>query len=566
MHRASFLVLSLAPALFAQTPCAPPAPTPGTFLTLLAGTTFLGTPDPVMGANMLFDLVVNTNLLVSRIDVNLLDDGTAPVTPVPPNLVNMTTSLRFWTTPNTWVGNETTPALWTQVASGTLTVQPPGIFSPAVFNPPFLLLAGTHGVALQHMPVPNQGPVHPFYTDPARNPQPLVWPGTHMTLTAGAAQNVAFTGGVALPRIVNIQITYVPSQDSAMTRTFGTGCYRTQPTFYEVFPVPPATFDLGNSVIRMANQGAGYLVTSAPLAWFPPVSPSLTLTPPAQTATPAAPWDDGLSAPRTLPFTFPYPGGSTSQVVICSNGCVFLQPSNNPAAFGGPGGGTSGLLTDMPRLAPFWGDLDANAAGSIHFDVVGQTAYVTWLNVPEVNSPQTTSSFQVAISSNGTVEYRYQTCAITAAGVLTGWSPGNNATDPTGRDLSASLPFVAADGSPPLALNLSARPILGTTVNLVTSDIRTGSVIGFLFLGFGAIPSGIDLTGFGMPDCRQYINPAVSNLFVATGPIATTPWALPGAANLVGIQITGQSAALASGLNNAGILTSNGLCLRTGLF
>lgn len=544
----------------AQNPCTYPPAVAGTFLTPFRGGTYLGMPNAVNGANMFFDLVVRENLEVSRIDVNVLDDGAIAGNP---NLVGQTTTLLVWLTPGTYVGQHNVPSAWTQVASGTLTVATPNSPSPAIFNPPFLLPTGTYGVALQHVPTAN-GPLHPYYTNPTTTVgTPTTYTGTYLTLTAGAAQADAFVSGAVTPRVVNTQFHYVPSQTAAFHRGYGSGCYRTPPSWYETFPVPPAQFDLANRSIRMTNHTDGYTVAAASAGLFTPTGPSLTASAPGTTSTPAAPWDDALSAPITLPFSFAWPGGSSNQVIVGSNGYLFLQPSTATAPFTGD---VTGLLGDAARLAPFWTDLDASAGGGLHFDVGpgNQAVYITWLNVPQRGAAGGANTVQIALFQNGTIEFRYGACAISAHPALAGWSPGGAALDPGSRDVSATLPFVASDGSLPVVLGMAARPVLGNANSLEVSDIRANTPAGLLFLGFTPFAAGIPLGAFGMVDCMQYITPTVTNVFLANGSTASIPWTIPNNPILAGVQIVGQVAIFAAGLNPAGLLTSNGLCVVPG--
>lgn len=396
------LALSLVPTLAAQSPCVSPASTPQTFRTLFDGTTYLGTPSVTDGANLYFDLTLTAPVTISRIGVNLLDDGSITTLP---NLVGQTTYLVVWTTPTSAVGQVANPTVWNQVGIGNLTVAASDAPSYATFDglgsatQPFTLPAGSYGIALQHIPIgatlpPNPfvpatnggTPIHPLYTNPAVLTTPLTFRDQFLAFNAAGlgAQASPFSSGIAQPRVGNLEIEYTVAPNTAYSTAYGTGCYDRKASFYENFPAP-GSIDL-TANLTMLNLGPNYQVIPGVGSFVPPVSASLTLNPPAQTGTTAAPWDDAHSGPIALPASwgagFPYPGGVTNSIDVGSNGYVFLQPGTSTLAFYGA---TTGLLNDAPRLCAAWGDWDPSVGGSIHYDVAPGDAYVTitWLNVPE---------------------------------------------------------------------------------------------------------------------------------------------------------------------------------------
>jgi hypothetical protein len=81
-----------------------------------------------------------------------------------------------------------------------------------------------------------------------------------------------------------------------------------------------------------------------------------------------------MALPASWGAGFPYPGGTTTQIQISSNGHVFLQPSVETFGFYGD---VARFLNDSPRLCMMWGDLDGSAAGaSINFETAPADAYV----------------------------------------------------------------------------------------------------------------------------------------------------------------------------------------------
>ena len=143
-----------------------------------------------------------------------------------------------------------------------------------------------------------------------------------------------------------------------------------------------------------------------------------------------------------------------------------------------------------------------------------------------------------------------------------GFTPVWSAHDPDEIDISVSLPFTTGDGTVPPFLTMSARPMVGTTPNLVIDDTPFGTV-GGVFLGGPRSP--LDLGFLGMPNCMQQIDPIDFQFFLATGTTGTVPLAIPGGPVFLGMQIIGQSIVVSPGSNVAGGTVSNPLCISVGL-
>ena len=130
----------------------------------------------------------------------------------------------------------------------------------------------------------------------------------------------------------------------AVASTYGNGCYAAQTSFCETFPSPfSGNFvDLDHTTIRMVpNAGEGYDVTRTAGAFLvPPAAPPLPLG------------DDTISI-ENLPFVFSYPGGSTTNLWISSNGFLGLEAFDN-ADFSP----SEQEMIDLPaRILPAWLDL-----------------------------------------------------------------------------------------------------------------------------------------------------------------------------------------------------------------
>jgi hypothetical protein len=336
----------------------------------------------------------------------------------------------------------------------------------------------------------------------------------------------------------------------ATTALVGTGCGGCDSSYYENFGA--GAFDLANSSLTMAFAGGRYTVGAGTGTFVAPSGTTLSL-------------GDDDEASISLPFTLQFPGGSTSTLVVCSNGFVSA----------GSGNGTSyqpssSAFLAMPQRcwAPTWHDWNPAAGGSVIVDTTPTAVRVTWLNVPHFGVAGSQNTFQLQFLASGTVHYLWQ--GITNAGGphLTGFSRGNNAPDPGQRDISAGLatPFsVCNTGVVALALDASARPVLGTTIQMVTSNIPAGTPLGATLLSFvQAIPPQ-DLTALGMEGCFAHVVGGVTHTFIAPGASASVPFFAPNVPGIIGLPLAAQSFTFSAGFNTLGVIASNGLVLTLGM-
>jgi hypothetical protein len=338
----------------------------------------------------------------------------------------------------------------------------------------------------------------------------------------------------------------------AGVETYGTGCYTSRASFQETFG--PSAFDLGGTavlpnVIAMVPTANGYTVQQAASTWFVPQSPNIGL-------------GDNALALRTLPFSFPYPGGSTTVVQMCSNGFVWLN-------------GTSTATENFPnfvflangpaRFAPLWMDLNPAAGGTCHYDVdpSGNVVYFTWSNVPPF-AGGAGSSVQLALFSNGLAEYRYGQIGAQPSTCLVGYTRGQTLYA-TAKDLSASLPFAVGPDSNPPTWNAVGRPVVGTTQTINLGGITNpASSIGLTIIGWNSIPAGFNLAIVGAPDCFLWVQNNIIEAYLVGG--VTAAWQLPIPANpaLSGVLVFTQGGLLQNGVNPLGLLTTNAVKLTIG--
>ena len=518
------------------------------------------------------DVVVQRDITISSMATWTYDQGAGAPTPLP-NQVGNTSVVNVYTCATTRTGSEaispTAPGTpWTLLGSGTMTVVATPGESPIVFNPPLSLAAGTYGLAIEYLAPTsgtNPGPLHCLGKSP--NPGAPV-SDQFLTWSNDGIQGVAWTGGtVDSP---NLRVTYTADANSAHWVDVGAGCYYQPYAFYESFPASATAPDVANTAQSWIFTGTNYIVISSGTPFVPPTSPSLTLSPP--NASSSANWDDALSAPITLPFPLTYPGGTTNDITISSNGAVYLAAvtSNTYDVCGASYGSIAPFRDQAPRIAAYFHDLDLSAAGSLHYEVAPNNAWVriTWAGVPEWPVPTALNTMQMTIDAGGNIEMVYGTLANTGVGngnnALLGFTPGLGSTLPPPIDFSAAIPYTSGNGQTPPVLKLDARPVIGTTFNLVTTNIAPATPFTILTLGDTLFPLPIDLTFLGMPGCSLHHNALLLLTAVGPGPDIVTPFPVPANNALLNVQLTGQSFPFLLGINPFNLQASNGVCMRVG--
>lgn len=351
---------------------------------------------------------------------------------------------------------------------------------------------------------------------------------------------------------------------------YGTGCY--DGALYELFS-PAISFDLNNTGVRFTpNASGGYTVSAIPLNYVAPLSAGITTV---TTGT----LDDGLSE-QTLPFTLAFPGGSTSIIRMCTNGFVWLDGTSTLTSLAP----TSALLLTSPaRLAPAWTDWNANPAGSggggtVHFDVdpSNSVAYCTWNGIGAYGYTATIggpafSTFQAQIHNSGVIEYHYVSVNNPYAikQVLTGIKTNvGTVADGGSKDLSALLgnAIYVDDGlDAGLRLAASARPILGTSLDLVATNVAPTAMLTGFVLSLGSLPSGVELSSLGMPGCFQYLDLGLATtLGISFASPALQALSFPNDAAYTGMPIHAQAVSFVAGVNFLGGVSSNGVRLQLG--
>jgi hypothetical protein len=362
--------------------------------------------------------------------------------------------------------------------------------------------------------------------------------------------------GISTNHAVVIEVTYGPASGFAYSVPYGAGCINTPDvSSYEHFTTS-AAFDLSNTAISLFHIGTGYLAVPGVVSYVPPSAAATTLALIDDSEAPVT-----LSAPMRV-GTSTY----TTSLMVCSNGFVSAGAGNGTAYDPVPA-----TFLNAPRTwwSACWHDYDPGIVGGgvVKFEEVGGIAYVTWDGVWDFvgTSAANANTFQIQFEiASGTVHYVYQTISTQGNGRLVGVSDGGASADPGSMDISAALPLsynAAVFAVTPLAFASSARPVLGTTINLNSSNIPSAGVIGLTILGMTEFTAGIDLSFLGMPTCSLYASLDVTAGFIPALGTGSTPFPLPAVPSLAGTIVLSQSTVLVPGINPFGFITSNGVRL-----
>ncbi len=162
--------------------------------------------------------------------------------------------------------------------------------------------------------------------------------------------------------------------------------------------VDPKIFDLNARTVQFTPSGAGYTISSSAAAFDNNLGTKLDLTTGAAVNPKAGaePGDDAYLS-QDLGFSFSFFGNSFSTVAISSNGNLAFRPAGIPQQdFNLAAVSSIASLAEfqggLPRIAPYWHDLDARASVT-----QGATAFTCAATVTASSSPGTTSAISPTI-------------------------------------------------------------------------------------------------------------------------------------------------------------------------
>ncbi|QDV05334.1 hypothetical protein Poly30_08310 [Planctomycetes bacterium Poly30] len=155
-------------------------------------TTYVNDNQGDIGGMVYFDLTTTQQVMIEGLSLNTSQQGT-PI------------GLEVYTTPGTYVGNESNAAAWTLVAvdDGTSVAMGTGFKTPVTFASPITLPAGTVGVALVGRNSATGATTRHAYVAGNGANQIATSNDGRLTISAGAASNGTFAGTVFSPRVFN---------------------------------------------------------------------------------------------------------------------------------------------------------------------------------------------------------------------------------------------------------------------------------------------------------------------------------------------------------------------------
>ncbi|MCA8974593.1 MAG: hypothetical protein KDC98_07710 [Planctomycetes bacterium] len=531
-------------------------------------TTFANNNAGAVGGVVMFDLSVYLPTTISQIDVNSS------------SVASVAGTLEVRSCATSYVGNELTAAAWTTLTTDPLTTAGAGLPTTVPLATPIVLAPGTYGIMLA-----SDTWAH-AYTNGTVAGNGNIYATNEMQINAGSAQNVAYAGTIN-PRVANVSIHYTTTGGGiAVKDVSGEGCGPRPRMTHEQFAGGSAV-DLTNTswtIIYNADSvtGGNYLIIPGGNAYDATTAATngIDLVTQTYTSSSSVSWDDAsiietlpiAAFPNGFPFPGPAPGGSCVDITVNSNGRIYLGNSVDPsfASNGANSGytptsfaGTTGA--GLPVWAGHMCDLDPTAGGNIWYEDPSPNGGVriTWANIPNWQNGTYTpgavaNDIQLELLPGGHVNLAF------GPSLGNGGSAGNDSivgfSAGAGHLVSPQVDWSGLAGFStgvelglPLALDASARPVTGSTFNVVTTNVSNTSPVGVTVMDFSQ--TNISLAFLGAPGCFQYTNPVVSFTWFPTAGTGSFPLSLGPAA--IGLQVYAQSAALSVGHNALGVVTSN---------
>lgn len=133
-------------------------------------------------------------------------------------------------------------------------------------------------------------------------------------------------------------------------------------------------------------------------------------------------YDDALDEHVPIGFNFPFNGSTYSEIIISSNGILYLRASgafNNNSERSTAADYTNHQLSSSSTpdnaIVPYWDDLypsSSGTTGTIKYDTLGsgdgEHFVVYWNEVPRYGNSNTQYTFQIVLYKDGTIKYRYK--------------------------------------------------------------------------------------------------------------------------------------------------------------
>lgn len=323
---------------------------------------------------------------------------------------------------------------------------------------------------------------------------------------------------------------------------------------------------------------------------------------------------DDQTVARPLGFTFPFPGGSTTDISICSNGFIWLDGVQTGSNWSNSVNEFLGSVEPTPRICAFWRDLNpAIGPGNVFLRTFADRAVITWHSVRRFGGtvPMTV---QCQMLSDGSVYMYYDVNYDLTGGTANSGrtligikAPTGLVADPGNTDYTGVLPSalgstmyeffstsanfdllgrclrfipnlgntgydvsfradcpasavsygVGCPAGTPMTLASATPPVLGATFTWDVTNVPATTTAAALLLGFGR--TNISLDGLGFTGCSAYNTMDLPVALPFTPPTATLMGPVPANPQLLGMVLHTQAAVVEN--NNGPVKTSNGLTL-----
>lgn len=340
----------------------------------------------------------------------------------------------------------------------------------------------------------------------------------------------------------------VSTSQGANSLPFGSGCGLRSKAFYEL--IGGNAFDLNGTAMQLVNLGSHYSVQAGG-SYVAPSASASTLS-----------LSDDDEAGVNLTGSFPYPGGTTSALVVCSNG--FVSPAYGNGISYNPN--INAWLGSSEARWGTWHDFNLSAGGSAKFEQIGSVAYVTWDGAISY-STNDANTWQLQFDlTTGNVTFVWESVVASGSDWLVGYTSGTGDQNAGGVDLSVAVPATfqtAAINAAPLELDATA-PVLGSNCLLTTTEVPPTGVLAIQALSLTQHNPGISVAFLGMPGCTAYGDLDAMYVIAASGGMATYSLVIPNQANLAGFQLTAQTSVFDPTANAFGFINSNGVLLSLG--
>lgn len=157
-------------------------------------------------------------------------------------------------------------------------------------------------------------------------------------------------------------------------------------------------FDTDVATIRFTpNLSGGYDVSQVAFAYDPSFGGNLLL-------------GDDTNQLVTFAFSFPFYGGSWSNVNVNANGIIAFGGIANPSGFFDP----DDFFSSLPKIVPFFVDLNPAAGGAVYYKPQATKSTITWHTVPEFGTTNL-NTVQLVLHDNGSIDVTFAGVATTLA-------------------------------------------------------------------------------------------------------------------------------------------------------